>query len=97
MAGYRGELPFSASTFANAREFLLALPTAFPTPEVCVTEDGSVAFDWFPAPGALFSVSVTGEGKLFFAAATPEGRISGVERFEGRLPQVISDTLRRVF
>lgn len=89
--------PVSARTFAHAREFLAALPAAFPTPEVSLTEDGSVSFDWFPGPGVLFSVTVTETGKLFFAAVTPDGRSSGIQRFDGRLPEVISETLRRLF
>lgn len=97
--GWDGELgvPMSAATYANARDFVAALPAAFPTPEVAIAEDGSVSFDWFPGPGALFSVSVTAEGKLFFAAVTPDGRSSGIQRFDGRLPEVISTTLRRLF
>lgn len=87
----------SAATYANARAFLAALPAAFPTPELGVEGEGSVAFDWFPGPGMLFSVSVTEEGKLFFVAVAPESRSSGIERFDGRLPKVITDTLRRLF
>jgi len=89
--------PMSAATYANARGFLAALPAAFPTPELGVEAEGSVSFDWFPGPGMLFSVSVTEEGKLFFVAVTPESRSSGIERFDGRLPKVITDTLRRLF
>ena len=93
-AGWDGDQgrAVSASTYANARDFLSALPAAFPSPEVSVTEDGAISFDWFPGPDSLFSVSVTEEGKLFFAAVTPTGRSSGIERFEGRLPEVISQT-----
>lgn len=86
-----------ASTFAHARDFLFALPNAFPTPEVSACDDGTIAFDWFPGPRSLFSVSVTDQGNLIFAAVTPSGRMRGVERFEDQLPEVISEILRRLF
>lgn len=87
----------SVHIFVNARYFLGALPANFPPPEVAPLPDGSIALDWFPKRGGVFSVKVADRDRLFFSCAAPHLVISGVEVFEGSVPEVILDTLRRLF
>lgn len=89
--------PVSADVFATARDFLAALPTAFPTPEVAATDEGEIALDWFPGLESTFTVLVAQGRKLFFATAAPERRLRGVEPFDGEVPSTILAELRRLF
>jgi hypothetical protein len=87
----------SVDAFTTARDFLYALPTAFPSPEVAATREGEIALDWFPARASTFSVLATADRKLIFATATPERRLRGVESFHGEVPSALLDELRRLF
>lgn len=89
--------PVSVESFMTARDFLYALPAAFPDPEVAATEAGDVSLDWFPGPGSTFTVLVAPGHKLIFATATPERRLRGVESFQGEVPSTILAELRRLF
>lgn len=98
-AGWDGleALPMSTATYATARDFLQALPTAYPNPEVAALEDGTVAMDWFPSEGTNLTVVVFPDRKVAFASAGSEGTLKGIYRFDGDIPEAIINELRRVF
>lgn len=89
--------PMTADTFAVARDFLSALPMAFPNPEVAAREDGAVALDWFPSPDSMLAVVVFPDRRIGFASVCRDRRVRGTERFDGRVPDVIIEELRRLF
>ena len=90
-------LPISADVFATARDFLFALPNAFPSPEVSAGEGGEINLDWFPGPQSNFTVAVLPDRRLIFASVAPNRRLRGAEVFEDRVPDAILTELRRVF
>jgi len=97
--GWDGDeaVPVPADVFAVARDFLGALPTGFPSPEVVGTEDGGIGLDWFPSPASNFSIVVLPGRQLIYASVAPGRRIRGVESFDAEVPDSILSELRRLF
>lgn len=89
--------PITADTFALARDFLYALPTAFPSPEVAPLEDGSISLDWFPSPDSSLSIAVFPDRRLIFASVSTRRRIRGAEVMDDDVPGAIIAELRRLY
>lgn len=97
--GWDGEEaePISAATFATARDFLSALPTTFPSPEVGPLEDGTITLDWFPDDDSIFTVVVFPDRKVAFASIASERRLRGIELMDEEVPDSILTELRRIY
>ena len=94
--GY-GALPVSQSAYQRALFFLQALPISSPHPEVAIDPDGEVSFRWHRAPSWVFSVSISGAGRLSFAGLFGRNSIYGTEFFVESIPQTVQDNLARLF
>jgi hypothetical protein len=94
--GY-GAAPVTPQARAAAEEFLGALPTTWPPPEMAADPDGEISFEWARDPHWVFSVSVSPEGRLSYAGLFGVNRVHGAESFVGQLPQAIVDNLVRFF
>jgi len=94
--GY-GAAPVTPKTRAAAEDFLRALPTTWPPPEMAADPEGEISFEWARDPHWVFTVSVSGEGRLSYAGLFGVNRVHGTESFGGQLPQAIVNNLVRFF
>jgi len=84
------------SALNSAYAFIDAFPSNVPMPEVAIDPDGEVSFDWFSAPRRQFSISVGANNVLSYAGLFGHDKVSGSERFQGTIPRVFVDYIRRV-
>jgi len=80
----------------NAYTFIDAFPSNIPMPEVAVDPDGEISFDWFSAPRRQFSISVGANNVLSYAGLFGRDKVAGSERFQGTVPRVFVDYIKRV-
>ena len=93
--GYNAQ-PISKGTLNKAQEFLRALPSSTPSPEVGVDPDGDISFDWDDGRGNIFSLSINGSGRLAYAGIFGENGVHGDEQFVDVVPASILEHLRRL-
>jgi hypothetical protein len=84
------------SAVLNAYAFIDAFPSNVPMPEVAVDPDGEISFDWFNAPRRQFSISVGANNVLSYAGLFGRDKVAGSERFQGTVPRVFLDYIKRV-
>lgn len=90
-------LPVTQLVQYKAEQFLTALPSSIPNPEIGVDPDGEVSFEWYNGPGNIFSVSISGGGKLTYAGIFGLSKVHGVEYFEDKIPRAILNNLQRLW
>ena len=93
--GY-GAQPVKADVLREARRFARALPPDFPLPNVGADPDGEISFDWDFGPRRVFSVSISGAGRLSYAGLFDQDRIHGTESFRAAVPPFIIMSVRRL-
>lgn len=93
--GYAGK-SIQLTSYLKARDFLEAFPTTLPHPDVTVSGDGEVAFDWMFRPGAAMTLTVGGNGRLTFAWMNGHRSYSGTEWFDDGIPATIADALSQL-
>jgi hypothetical protein len=90
-------LPVNELVHYKAEQFLKALPLSIPNPEIGVDPDGEVSFEWYNGTSKIFSVSVSGAGKLTYAGIFGISKVNGVEYFEDKIPGAIIINLQRLW
>jgi hypothetical protein len=93
--GY-GAAPVSKETFGYALFLIESLPPGFPTPEIGADSDGHLNFEWYNDPRHLVSVSISPEGKLYYAALIGEEKKHDSVPFTGEIPKKICDIIHEV-
>ncbi len=83
--GYGAEA-IDIETYRKAFNFIDALPSGYPTPEIDAEPDGHLTFDWHRSPRYTLSVSVSPDGYLFWSALLGARRLNGSEPFLNRIP-----------
>jgi hypothetical protein len=91
-----GAEPVSTKTIEKAQEFLSALPSDIPDPDVGPDPDGEVSFDWFAEPDWGVAVALNADGRLSYAAVFGANRAHGTEKFREEIPQQLLQILRRL-
>jgi hypothetical protein len=84
-------------TFAAALDFLWALPSDVPLPEIVVAPDGEIGFDWNDGPRRVLSVAVGNRGSLGYAALLGFEPVHGRVPFAGAVPRTVAHILGRLF
>jgi hypothetical protein len=79
----------------NAYGLIDAFPSNVRMPEVAVDPDGEISLDWFSAPRRQFSISVGANNVLSYAGLFGHDKVSGSERFQGTVPRVFLDYIKR--
>jgi hypothetical protein len=79
----------------NAYKVIDSFPSNLPMPEVSVEPDGEISFDWFAAPRKQFSISIGSNNVLSYAGLFGSGKVSGSERFEGGIPPILLQYIKR--
>ncbi len=82
--------------FLAAMRVLLAVPTAFPAPEIGIERDGEITLEWFGAADRVLSVSVSDAGRLTYAGLFEERPVCGHVYMGSDLPSEIIELIRRV-
>ncbi len=94
--GY-GAHAVSAAALEEAKTLVQALPTTVELPEVAAEPDGSLALEWYKSPYRIFSMSVTGSGKIFYAGLFGKGsKAHGSEVFGDAIPETIIRQIQRL-
>ena len=80
-----------------AYQFLNALPSSIPVPEVGLDPDGEISFEWIVARDMQFSVSLSPEGLLSYAGVFGDHATThGTEKLDETVPQTIIASIRRL-
>src|SRR5690349_7775107 len=72
-----GTRAIDPGAYSRARKLVLALPSTIPPPSVSVDSDGEVDLAWDFARDRVFSISVSGTGRLSFAGLLGGERHAG--------------------
>lgn len=88
-----GGSAISVASYRKAREFLAALPTTSPFPEVSVGGDGDVSLDWLFGLRQALTVSISGDGRMTFAWINGHRTCRGTEWFDEGIPGTIADAI----
>jgi hypothetical protein len=87
----QGAAPVSEEAYRLAYRFLETLPVGFAKPGISPEPDGQLAFEWHSAPRRTFSVSISPDGNLHYAALLGPRKRYGTEPFFDEVPKVILD------
>jgi hypothetical protein len=93
--GY-GSVPVSQDAFRQAYLFLESLPLGTPPPSVGAETDGHITFEWYSSSARIFSVSISPDGELHYAALIGPNKAYGTEAFFGEVPATILKLVNRV-
>jgi hypothetical protein len=92
-----GALPIERETYHNAYCLIEALPLTCPSPSSIGAEpDGHLTLEWHKHPRWTFSVSVSPEGTLHYAALLGSEDPRGSCPFYGEVPETVLTLIRRV-
>ncbi len=84
------------ATFNFAWNFIDALPLGYPLPSFGAEPDGHITLEWYRHPRWIFSVSVSPEGYLYYAALFGDSIVKGEETFLGEIPTIILDLVEKI-
>jgi hypothetical protein len=93
--GY-GAKPLDPRAYEAAVQFLCALPTTTPIPDVSVDPDGEVDVLWHTDPRRTFSVSIGPSGRLTYSGLFGDAQSFGTEWFLNEIPRAILLNLSRI-
>ncbi len=92
-----GALPVPNEAAVKAEQFLYALPTSIPAPEIAPEPDGSVALIWYGDRRQVFSVSFQIDQRVTSAGLYGTSKWHGVEVFDGReVPEFLIAGIERI-
>ena len=92
--GYGGRAA-QRDAVTNAYKLIDAFPSNLQMPEVSVDPDGEISFDWFGGRRRQFSLSIGTDSVLSYAGLFGTAKVSGSERFEGGMPPVLLEYIKR--
>lgn len=76
-------MPLSEVAVATAIEFIKAIPTGMPLPEVAPEPEGAISLDWIASRTRRLTVSVKNSTRLAYAWMDGTDRGHAVARFDG--------------
>jgi hypothetical protein len=90
--------PISYQIEQHAREFIRALPTSIPSPELAVDpDDAAISFEWYGGCRKVFSISLGASGRLACAGLNGTDRWHAALAFDGvKLPDLVLQSIRQV-
>ena len=84
------------SAYFYAAQFLSALPTTDPVPDITAEPDGEIALEWDFGPRRILSISIGRDGTLTYASLVGHAKTHGVEHFREGIPYTVAMALERV-
>lgn len=94
--GY-GAKPVSIDSVNEAREFISLTPSFFPKPEVVAEPSGEIGLEWYKGKDNIFAVSFDGKKTITYAGIFGSNKTHGIEYFEGSIPSIIIENLKRLY
>lgn len=94
--GYGAE-PIPDAAFKEATKLVKLLPLSLPRPVPLGEPDGSIGLEWYVDKYLVFIVSVNGTNTIDWAVFLKKGKVWGTECFDGIMPDVIIDSLHRLY
>lgn len=92
-----GAEPIGVEALNFARMLIEMLPNGLPLPSISAEPDGHIELEWYRSANRVLSVSVSPEGKLYWAALIGTEDPRGSCRiFTNRFPQAVYNQLRRI-
>jgi hypothetical protein len=89
--------PLSAGAYNAAARFVLAIPAAFPMPDIVPEPDGDISLEWDCGRWNALSLSISDNGRISYAALLgTDKRKKGSEVFEDVIPPDILSILWQV-
>lgn len=93
-----GAVPISAATLQEAQRLLEVIPQTIGVPDLIPEAMGSVAFEWYIAPGRVYVLSLSGRKRLEYAGLLGEGNEThGYWFYGGELPRLAGEHLRELY
>ena len=89
-------LPVLEKTFNKTWAVIEALPLTCPLPSLGAEPDGHITLEWYRHPRWIFSISVSPEGYLYYAALLGENSTNGSELFLGTISTTILNLIEQV-
>ncbi len=91
-----GALPVQPETVSNVLRFLELLPTGVSAPSVGAEPDGQLTLEWHKSARRTFSISVTPDSFLHYAALVGPNRHYGTMAMLEEIPDEILTLIERV-
>lgn len=89
-----GAEPITRDAVSEARALLLSLPDSVKMPDIFPEATGSIAFEWYHAPGYRYVITMSGIRVVEFAGLFGHGNeIYGEFRIDGGFPKAVRDHL----
>jgi len=88
--------PIQEATLNYAYAVIQALPLGFPLPSVGAEPDGHLTLDWYRDSHWTISISVSPDGKLYYAALLGNSDPRGSEPFLGEIPKRLLSLIQEV-
>jgi hypothetical protein len=89
-------LPVQEETNKNTYFFIQSLPLGYPLPSVGIEPDGHLTLEWHRDVRWTFSVSISPEGIIYYAALFDSETISGSEKFSGNISKPVLNLIQKV-
>jgi len=94
---FEGAAAVPADVISRTAEFIRALPSCVPLPEIAGEPDGALSLDWIRSRTQVFSVSIGNTSRLPYAWIDGTDRGHGVARFDGStIPARILSGVREI-
>jgi hypothetical protein len=95
--GY-GAKSISIDTYSETTRLLMMLPASIPLPDIISEPGGEIALEWYKMPKYVFLISLSGNNIISYAGLFGKNnRIYGSENFGDHIPNVIIDSIHRLF
>lgn len=89
--------PVSQVTIDLAKTIIAVFPPSMHAPEIGAEPDGHITFEWYRSTSMVLSLSITPDEDIHYAALIGSAKAYGTEKFKGTFPQIILDTIQRIF
>jgi hypothetical protein len=91
-----GAFPVLEKTSENTCSFVESLPLDCPLPSVGVEPDGHLTLEWHKDVRWTFSISISPEGVIYYAALFNDEVTSGSEEFSGSISKAVLNLIQKV-
>jgi hypothetical protein len=91
-----GAFPVLEETSKNACSFVDSLPLGCTLPSVGVEPDGHLTLEWHRDVRWTFSISISPEGVIYYAALFNNEVTSGSEKFSGSISKAVLNLIQKV-
>jgi hypothetical protein len=91
-----GAFPVLEETSKNTCSFIESLPLDCPLPSVGVEPDGHLTLEWHRDVRWTFSISISSESVIYYAALFNDEVTSGSEKFSGSISKAVLNLIQKV-